>query len=206
MTFLLVGAPPATGVTPSAGVVELGAGVRAGASAGHVGVAPFALALPGGGGDLKLTHRIKNSLYGHGRLAFAAGVDESGTVGGGYRARAGLGLEWIDVGWFLFNTEAHVGLSSFSLIPVPAAGLRAAARVRPVRLEHFIWELGVDVEPELLIIVPRFKAGAHTALVVPIGGFHMGIAAEGDAEAIVAIVANVVSATAGVRLFAGFSY
>lgn len=209
VALLVASTPPeaAEAAPPSeAGVVELSASGRVGASAGHVLVAPFAFALPGGGAELKLRHTLHDALYGHGALGGSLGVDENGTLGGGYRARAGLGLTWLDVGWFAFATEAHLGLGSFSLIPVPAIGLRAAALVRPLRFEHFIWELGVDVEPELLVIVPRVKGGVHTAALVPLGDFFVGVAAEGSAEAVVAIVANVVSATGGLRLFAGFSY
>lgn len=209
VALLLAGTPSdavESPTPPDTGAVELSASGRVGASAGHLLVAPFAFALPGGGAELRVRHRLFRDLYGHGALAGSLGVDEHGTIGGGYRARAGLGLTWIDVGWFHFATEAHLGLGSFSLIPVPALGLRAAAAVRPVRFEHFIWELGADVEPELLVIVPRLKGGVHTAALVPLGSFFFGVAAEGSAEAVVAIVANVVSATGGVRLFAGFAY
>ena len=200
-------APPAPLREPHAGgAVELSASGRVGASAGHVLAVPYAFTLPGGGADLKLRHGIHNALYGHGALSFSLGVDESGTLGGGYRARGGLGLTWLDVGWFAFATEAHLGLGSISLIPVPALGLRAAAVVRPVRFEHFVWELGADLEPELLVVVPRLKGGVHTAVTVPIGWFFLGVAAEASAEAVVAVVANLVSATAGARLFVGFAY
>ncbi len=169
-------------------------------------VTPFAFALPGGGVELKLRWRSPTGWIVDSRAGLSLGVDETGTLGGGYHGTVGVVGTWYDAGWSSLSTRSYVGLSSFSLIPVPGVGSNTTLAFVPVRRGSFRWILALDGTVELLIIVPRFVLGASTAVLFDIGDLSLGVEAGGAAEAVVAVAANVVSATGGLTLLAAYRF
>jgi hypothetical protein len=174
---------------------------RVGASAGHLLNVPWAFALPGGGVNVALKYSFYDAFYSRSDVSVNLGVGETGTIGGSYRAQTGLGVRWFDVGWASLDTRSYIGLTSFSLIPVPGIGARLDVSVKPMRFEYFVWELLFATGLDLLVIVPNPWIGAGTGVYVPIGGWKIGLEVNGNAEAVVAVVANVVSANATARLY-----
>ena len=193
--------PPQPAVPDRPWDLELGGAGRVGASAGHLLNVPWAFALPGGGANLKLKYDIRDSFYARGVVSVNLGVGETGTLGGSYRAQIGLGIAWLDIDWATFDTTAYIGLQSLSLIPIPGLGGELVLGLKPVRLQWLVWEAEVATGLDFLLIVPRVWVSASTGIYVPIGGWKIGAEVTGSAEAIVAIVANVVSATAVGRVY-----
>lgn len=184
--------------------VKLGGAARLGGTAGHMLMAPFAFALPGGGGDLKYRYARDDRWFAEGRGHLSLGVDEGGVLGGGYSLAGAVGGYWFDVRWCALSTDFHLGLSSYSLIPIPMAGLYHELMFVPVDVGWLAWDIKLKASSDLLLIVPNLGAGASTALTFTIGPVLLGaeLAAEGDL--LIAVVMNSASGALSARLFTGF--
>jgi hypothetical protein len=167
-------------------------------------LAPFAFALPGGGGDLKYRYDLDDRWFLEGRGHLSLGVDDGGVLGGGYGLVGAFGLRWFDVRWCTLSSDIHLGLSSYSLIPVPMLGLYHELMFVPVDVEWLAWDIKLKASSDLLLIVPNLGAGASTALTFMLGPVLLGaeLAAEGDL--LIALVMNTASGALSARLFTGF--
>lgn len=182
----------------SEGRVTLGG--RLGVAAGNVGAVPFFL--PGPGAFFTLSQRLVafNLLFAGADGGLSLGINENSdsTSIAGYKGRMFAGLR-LSFDWIAFEGDVHGGLTSVALLPVPRMGLGAETRIAlPVCCEdEKIITLDAEgrFDADLLLIAPApaisVEAGATWYIGPVFARGRVGI----DADAVVAIIANTVSAS-----------
>ncbi len=185
---------------------KIGASARIGASVGHVLAVPFAMALPGGGGSLRHRYHFAEDWFLEARMQLSLGADETGVLGGGYGLTGAIGYMWWDVGWSEFRSDLHLGIASYSLIPLPMLGLGHELSFFPVHNEWFVWEIEFELGTDILLIVPDLSAGISTSAAVAFGSMLVGVELAADGDVLVAIVANSASGALSATLYAGFAF
>lgn len=186
--------------------LKIGFSGQLGAGAGHVLVVPVVYAAPGLGGRGKYRLQFAERWHLEGRGGLSLGIDESGIIGGGYGAELALGYAWIDVDWMVLSSDFHLGLSSYSLIPIPAGGFYHEAAFYPVDLDFFVWDIKLGLTTDLLLIFPNLGISAASGLTFFIGPLLLGIDLSAQADATVTILANSASAGLKAEVFAGFRF
>lgn len=195
MAVLLVGllAPALAAAAGPAHSLELGGDGRVGGTVGHILAVPMAFALPGGGAKLKYRLQLNEDWHLRADARLSLGVDEAGELGGGYGLLGGVGYCWGDKGWTRLESELHLGVRSYSLIPVPAIGLHHVWGFYPVRLDWLRWDITLDATTDLLVIVPYLSAGVSTGLTFSLGWVDLGAEVGAEGGVLIAVLANLAS-------------
>ena len=182
--------------------LRLEAGGRFGGTVGHVLAAPYAVPSPGGGLALRLRHAFDRHGYGELELGGSLGITPT-ELAVGYRVRGLLGIWWFDLGYVALTSDAHAGLTSLFLLPLPRAGLTHALVVRPVVVERFAWELIADVDTDLHLVFPAFGTSLATAGKLRWGWFAASLEVGVEGDVFVGWAFNSAGAAAYARLGVG---
>lgn len=200
---------PGTGASePAPRGLEVSVGLvgRLGASVGHVLIVPVAYAFP----SIALEGGIRVALWKNGYFAGIAslslGVDDNGGPLGSYRGRLSLGVRWLDLGWLALSSEAHAGVASFAFVPIPRWGLGHSLVVTPVNLGGLAWDIGLDVDTDLLVIAPTLGATVGTGLRFISGRWCLIFEVEAGAEAMIAVFANTLGGAVSARVTSGWTF
>ncbi len=180
-----------------------------GASASHVWNIPNLGTAPGVGVRVRYRLRFLPQWRFTGDLTGIIGGADDGTgylaIGGNYRATMGLSHRWFDFGWVSLWTEAHKGVESLVYVPVPIFGFGQELNLYPVRQPWFVWSVTGTLDTDLYVIAPSVTASLSTAAQARFWGAFVGLEALVEGQVIVAAVANAASASAQIRLVAGYS-
>jgi hypothetical protein len=183
-------------------------GGRLGVAAGNIGAVPFFL--PGPGAFLQGSERVAlwdtAFVVVDGGLALGINDQNDSTSIAGYKLRGALGLRLSPTRNVSFDFDAHAGVTSIALLPLPRAGLGATINVaKPVGAGVTI-DASANIDLDLLVIAPApgfsANAGATWAYGPVFAGVHAGV----DGDAIIAVVVNTISASGFVRATLGCSF
>jgi hypothetical protein len=184
-------------------------GGRLGAAAGNVGTVPFFV--PGPGAYVAASGRFVgfNLLFAGADAGVSLGLDEQSTTSvAGYKARMLAGLR-LSFDWIAFEADIHGGLTSIALLPVPRMGLGAETRVAlPLCCDdERILTLDGEgrLDADLLLIAPAPALSVEGGATWYIGPVFLRARVGVDADAVVALVANAVSASVFAALTLGLN-
>ncbi len=188
---------------------RLTTGARLGAAAGNVGAVPFFV--PGPGGFVTVSGRLVgfNLLFAGADGGLSLGLDETSTTSvAGYKARMFAGLR-LSFDWIAFEADIHGGLTSVALLPVPRMGLGAETRIAlPLCCDDdkvFTLDAEGRLDADLLLIAPAPAVSVEGGATWYIGPVFVRGRVGIDADAVVAIIANTVSASVFAALTLGLN-
>jgi hypothetical protein len=174
-------------------------GGRLGAAAGNVLAVPFFV--PGPGGYVTGSQRLVafNLLFAGADGGLSLGLDEQSTTSvAGYKVRMLAGLR-LSFDWIAFEADMHGGLTSVALVPVPRFGLGAETRLAlPLCCDdERIVTLDAEgrFDADLLLIAPAPALSVEGGATWYIGPVFLRGRAGIDADAVIALIANTVSAS-----------
>jgi hypothetical protein len=187
---------------------QLHLGGRLGVAAGNIGVIPFFL--PGPGAFLQGSERVAlwNTAFFavDGGLALGINNQSDSTSIAGYKLRGAFGLRLSPTPNLAFDFDAHAGVTSIVLLPLPRAGLGATVSFnKPVGAGVAI-DGGATIDLDLLVIAPAPGFSANLGATWTYGPVFAGVHAGVDGDAIIAVVVNTVSASGFVRATMGCSF
>lgn len=183
--------------------LRLGGSARVGAQVGHVLQVPEAMVFPGAGLQLRYKVTFPQRVFAGVEAAGNAGMDEQGAPFGGYRVMGFLGATWLSWRWFQLSTEFHLGPSSYSLVPLPRAGVGNTLTFTPVNLGWLKWDASAAINTDVLLVAPSLSGTLATSLTLRVWKLFVGGDVGANAEGLVMGFANSASGTLQARAVCG---
>lgn len=145
---------------PRPNTIELSVVGGIGAGVLFIPPVPFAAPFAGVKGRYRRTFLSRGSVGVEGELAI--GNNETGKPIGGYNGLAFIGGTWLDAGWLVGESQFRGGVTSYLLVPLVQVGFAHQLVLRPVRTDHFVWQLGSDLNTDLAGWLPVISGGGWT--------------------------------------------
>lgn len=199
LVLAAIGLPPAAPPPvppPPASEARLDVTGRLGGVVGHVLLVPYALPAPSLAATAKIAHAFGERFFVDGELRLGAGLVPPADVAVGYLGRGTIGVWWFDVGWAALASDAHGGIASLALLPLPRVGLGHELVLRPYVGDVVGWDVSARLDTDLHLVFPAVNAAVATTGRLTLGAFVASLEVGAEADVFVGFAFN--SAGAGV--------